>query len=200
MTFNRKTMLMLLAAVLILAAGTAIYLNTSPSLSGSQIKPPKPMPDFTLQSRDGPVSLSSYKGKLVVLFFGYTNCADVCPLTMAKLRQAMELLSSEQARQVQVFFISVDYARDTPEITGDYTRAFNPTFIGLSGSQAQIEQVTAEYGIYYKLGQPDARGYYEVEHTSSISVLDRQGALTLIWPADVQASDVAGDLKTLLRQ
>lgn len=200
MHIHRKTLLTLAAALLVLAVGTVIYLTTPPNLSGESLSPPKPMPDFTLQSGAGPVSPGAYRGKLVVLFFGYTNCKDVCPLTMANLKQALDLLSPAQAGQVQVIFVSVDYKRDTPEKAGDYAHAFNPGFLGLGGSQAQIDAVTKDYGIYYKLDAPDANGYYEVEHTSSVSVLDRQGSLTLIWPSGTAPSDMAADLKTLLRR
>ena len=200
MNLPRRNLLILLAVVLLAAAGTYIYFTSAPQLTGAVIDPPKPMPDFTLQAKDGPVSLNAYRGKLVVLFFGYKNCGDVCPLTMANLRQAVDFLKPEQAAQVQVFFISVDWKRDTPAILADYARAFNPTFIGLTGTQEQIDQVTRDYGIFYKFDAPDANGFYAVEHTTSISVLDRQGRLTLIWPYGTTPSDLAADLKTLLNK
>src|SRR5690349_24037641 len=103
-----RTLWILLGVVAALVIGFAVYQTTIPAtLNGGVIEPPLPMPDFTLESVDGPVKLSEFRGKYVVLFFGFTNCPDVCPLTMAGLRQAVIDLG-EKAGQVQVLFVSVD--------------------------------------------------------------------------------------------
>src|SRR5687767_4516755 len=125
---NRKW-LGLLGALAALVIGFAIYQTTVPvPLNGGVIEPPLPMPDFTLESVDGPVKLSDFRGKYVVLFFGFTNCPDICPLTMAGLRQAVTDLG-DRAGQVQVLFVSVDHRRDTPETVAGYTTSFRPDFI-----------------------------------------------------------------------
>jgi len=197
---QRRSIALFLSTGLLIFAGIAIYLTTSQRLVGAEITPPKPMPDFSLSAKTGPVSLSDYRGKLVVLYFGYTSCPDVCPTTLANLRQARQLLSKSQADQVQVVFISVDWKRDTPANIFDYAHAFDPTFVGLTGSQAAIDQATKAYGIYYKLNEPDAKGYYSVEHTASTSVLDRQGNLVALWSYGQSPSDIAADIKILLRR
>jgi protein SCO1/2 len=180
--------------------GVAIYQFTlPPQIHGSIIEPPKPMPDFTLQSARGPVSLSSLRGKIVVLYFGYTACPDVCPTTLANLRQALTDLGP-QADQVQVVLVSVDWKRDTPENLASYLSAFRPDFLGLTGSQAQIDAVTRDFGIYYKLNEPDAKGYFSVDHTATVQVLDREGNLILTWPYGQTPADLLDDLKVLVRK
>ncbi len=171
-----------------------------PAMNGAIIDPPKPMPEFTLQSAHGPVKLSDFRGRLVVIFFGYTNCTDVCPLTMAALRQAFDTLG-DQAGKAQVLFISVDYKRDTPEIVDGYASNFRPDFIGLAGSKEQIDQVTKDYGIYYELGDPDPQtGGYEVGHIDTIQVLDGSGNLILTWTSGFTPDQLASDLKVLIKK
>jgi len=197
MRIHPRLALILLTLVLSVLA-IFIYLDTNQGLFGVRIDPPKPLPGFSLSSDKALVSLSSFSGKIVVLYFGYTNCPDVCPTTLANLRLALELLDPKQAEQVQVIFISVDWKRDTPEKMTSYAQAFNPAFIGLTGSQAQIDELTKEYGIFYKLNPADANGFYAVEHTASASVMDRQGRLVEIIPYNLPPSEIAADLKVLL--
>jgi protein SCO1/2 len=157
------------------------------------------MPNFTLHSQNGPVSLSDFRNKVTVLFFGFTNCMDICPATMAKLSEALGKLG-DKSSEVQVIFISVDYKRDTPQIVSAYAAKFRPDFVGLTGSQAEIDAVTKDYGVYYMLGEPDANGDYEVEHTSLMMALDRQGQLVMTWSADQQPDEILSDLKVLVRK
>jgi protein SCO1/2 len=155
------------------------------------------MPDFTLQSANGPVSLSDFRGKYVPLFFGFTNCGDVCPTTMANLNYAVQGLGDE-AGEAQVVFVSVDYPRDTPATMADYAHLFNPDFVGLTGDKDEIDKVTSEYGIFYELGPQDAAGNYEVQHTASVLVLDPSGKLVLTWPQGTTAEQMRQDLRTLV--
>jgi protein SCO1/2 len=136
---------------------------------------------------------------VTIVFFGFTNCEDICPATLAKLSEAFTRLG-DRAAQAQVIFISVDYRRDTPPITAAYASKFRPDFVGLSGSQAEIDAVTKDFGIYYKLGTPDANGAYEVEHTATMLALDRQGRLEMTWTTDQQPDEIASDLGVLLRK
>jgi protein SCO1/2 len=200
MRINQRKLLSFLIAALIIGAGVYVYFTFTPAMFGALIEPPVSRPNFTLASNQGPVSLSAFRGKLVVLYFGYTACPDVCPTSLANLRQAMDLLNSQQAGQVQVIFISVDWKRDTPEKLASYAHAFHPSFIGLTGSRGEIDSVTRDFGIYFLLNEPDETGYYSVEHTASTAVLDRQGNLVLQWPYGLQPSELASDLKVLLRR
>lgn len=196
---NRQNILFA-ALVALLLIGIAVYQYTlPPTLHGAVIDPPKPMPNFTLSSSKGSVSLSDMHGKVTVLFFGFTNCMDVCPATLAKLSEALNQLG-DKAGQVQVVFISVDYKRDTPEIVSAYAAKFRPDFIGLTGSQAEIDQVTKDYSIYYQLGEPDANGNYEVEHTATLLALDKRGQLIMTWSPDQQPDEIASDLSVLVKK
>ncbi|MEI6290328.1 MAG: SCO family protein [Chloroflexota bacterium] len=191
--------ILLITAIVLLAVGVAAVIQQSlrQSFKGSVIEPPKAMPDFTLNSVKGPVSLHEFKNKIVVLYFGYTSCPDVCPATLSELRQALARLGSD-ADKVQVIFISVDWKRDTAEKMDSYVQAFRPDFIGLSGSESQIDAVTKDFGIYYKINQADKNGYFSVDHTAGMMVLNRQGELVLTWPFGVSSDDILDDLNLLL--
>jgi protein SCO1/2 len=193
---NRKNLLFAVLIALIIT-GVAIYEYTKPPvMHGSVIDPPKQMPGFTLDSISGPAHLSDYRGKVSVIFFGFTNCKDICPATMAKMADVFTKLGSKTS-DVRVVFISVDYKRDTPQTTAAFVNKFRPEFIGLTGSQAQIDQVTQNYGITYSFDPPDANGDYEMEHTASVMVLDRQGRLALVWSPDQQPDEIASDLAVI---
>lgn len=197
---DRRFLYVVLAIALILAGAIAYELARPITYYGTRIDPPKPMPDFTLPSKNGPVTLSSFRGKYVVLYFGFTSCPDICPTTSAALKGALSQLGGQDA-QVQVIFISVDYKRDTPEKMFNYMLNFRPDFIGLVGDQAQTDQITRDFGIFYQLNPPDPEtGAYSVDHTASIQVLDRQGALALTWAYDQQPDEMASDLRNLLRK
>ncbi len=194
---DRRNILFIVFVSLIII-GIAIYQYAlPPMLYGAIIDPPKAMPVFTLASSKGPISLADFRGKMTIIFFGFTNCMDVCPATMAKLSQALDKLG-DKATEVRVIFISVDYKRDTPETVSAYAARFRPDFVGLTGSQAEIDRVTQDFGIYYKLDQADASGNYEVEHTAIMMALDKQGRLQMTWPAEQQPDEIASDLGVML--
>lgn len=195
-----KQKILFAALVLLLVAGIGMtQALLPPTLRGTVIEPPKPMPNFTLQSAKGPVSLSDFRGKMVVLFFGYTSCPDVCPTTLANLRQALNDLG-EKASEAQVIFVAVDWQKDTPERVASYLSAFHPDFVGLSGAQEQIDAVTKDFGIFYQINPADENGYYTVDHTATILVLDREGRLMLTWPYGLTADELLEDLKVLARK
>jgi protein SCO1/2 len=107
-------------------------------------------------------------------------------------------LDSGKADDFQVVFVSVDYKRDTPDISDAYAKRFNPGFIGLGGTQAQIDRVSQDYGIYYRLNPPDpATGFYSVDHTAVVMILNRNGELVLTWPFGMEVSQKISDLETL---
>lgn len=193
-----KYIVLLLSSFFLTLITIYIY-NLPPVFHGAVISPPKKMPEFTLQSGSGPVHLSDQKDHVTILFFGFTHCMDICPATMAKLQIAMEKLG-KKSNGVRVIFVSVDYKRDTPEISSKYAEKFSPEFIGLTGTQQQIDNVTKDYGIYYKLDEPDGNGDYEVEHTARIMVLDKIGQLELTWSTDQQPDEIASDLENLLKK
>jgi protein SCO1/2 len=167
---------------------------------GTQFEPVRPVADFTLINQDGqPVRLSDYRGKLVVLFFGYTHCPDVCPTTLARLNQVMRALGDE-AKAVQVLFVSVDPERDTPAVLKRFLSHFNPTFVGLTGQAEAVAAVNTVFGVYVNQEEVGSAAGYLVTHTARLYVIDRQGRLVLTYPADAQVEDIVADLKHLLEE
>lgn len=130
--------------------------------------------DFTLESNEQSVSLSDFKGRYVILYFGFTTCPDVCPMSLSYLNGALNNFKKKD--EVQVIFISVDYQRDTPEKTAKYASFFNKDFIGLTGTQSQIDEITKNYNVYYKfIPMENSEMGYTVDHTSKFFILDKDG-------------------------
>lgn len=185
-----------LALMAALAASNALQPHT---FSGTVLQGAEPAPDFDLETAAGQrVRLAELSGKLVVLFFGYTFCPDVCPTTLHDLDQTMDLLGP-QADQVQVIFVSVDPQRDTPDEVADYASRFNPSFLGTTGSPEVVDRVATLYGIYYAAHEGTEATGYLVDHTASVMVIDRAGHLRLIFPWGTSPEDIAADLAYLLR-
>jgi len=163
------------------------------------VEPPAPATDFTLTDPDGKTfSLSDFRGKLVALYFGYTSCPDVCPTTMAALAQAMQELGS-QADEVQVILVTVDPERDTPDRLNTYVTAFDPRFIGLTGTPDQIASAARPFGVLYKKQAGSSAPSYLVDHTATTTVIDKDGRVRLIWPYGTPPDELAADLDHLLR-
>lgn len=134
--------------------------------------------DFRLQSAAGPVRLSDFRGKVVLIYFGYTWCPDVCPTNLAIIALALQQLTVEERNRVQVLFISVDPERDTPGRLHTYTRHFHPNILGLTGSEAAIERAARRYGAAYRrAGQSGSAMGYAVDHSSYVYVIDPGGRL-----------------------
>ncbi|WP_209022658.1 SCO family protein [Rhodocyclus gracilis] len=154
--------------------------------------------DFTLRSAHGPVSLHDFRGKWVLLYFGYTYCPDVCPTALGVIAQALAKLSPEERTRVQPIFISVDPARDTPERLRDYTAFFDPAMIGLTGSADDIAALARRYRIYYQAQPADANGRYSVDHSATTLLLDTAGTLQERLPHSTTANELAHALQQRL--
>lgn len=134
--------------------------------------------DFTLHSSAGEVSLSDFRGQVVVLYLGYTFCPDVCPMSLAILGQALRQLPETEREQIQGIFISVDPERDTPERLDSYASFFSPQLIGVTGSQAEIDRVVRQYGAFYRRVElRDSAMGYAVDHSSQLYLINRRGEL-----------------------
>lgn len=156
--------------------------------------------DFHLVDPVGtPRSLADYRGKVVMLFFGYTNCPDACPMTMAKMAQAVDRLGADGLR-VQGLFVTVDPARDTPTVLQRYAPAFHPTFVGLRADAATTANTAKDFKVFYELQKPSAQGFYTVDHTSGIFVFDTQGRLRIFMGDKVWVDAMVHDLKLLLKE
>ncbi len=137
--------------------------------------------EFTLESVDGPVSLSDLAGKVVVLYFGYVSCPDACPMTMGKVSAAMQKMTPEQRAEVRVVMISVDPERDTVQMLDNYMSFFGEEFIGLTASPETIDQVARNYRVLYqKVDMPGSGMEYTVDHSSNTYVIDRSGVVRFI--------------------
>jgi protein SCO1 len=187
-----------LVALLALGAVAWQWLRP-PELHGTVLQAPERAADFTLVGSDGqPVRLSDFAGKWTLLYFGYTFCPDICPTTMADLRAARAALGN-RAGNVQVVLISVDPERDTPETVGRYATAFDPTFVGLTGTPEQIAAAATPFGVYYAKEGETGAGSYLVSHTSTIMVVDPEGYLRYVIPYGVGGEAIASDLRYLMR-
>ena len=146
--------------------------------------------DFSLSREGDSFALSDYRGQVVLLYFGYTFCPDVCPTSLALMRQALRELSPEQLAQVQGVFVSVDPQRDTPERLAEYTRFFHPRIMGVSGSEAQLAEAGRLYGAAWARAESDSAMGYSVDHSSSTYVIDRTGKLVSILPHGASAQRI----------
>jgi protein SCO1/2 len=164
---------------------------------GILLQADEPVADFVLDSTRGePLRLSDLRGQYVLLFFGYTSCPDICPLTMAELAQTKRLLA-DQADKVQVVLVTVDPANDTVERMSAYLRLFDDSFLGMTGSPEALGAVASQFGIYFAKSQQSTSG--GVDHTSSVAVIDPAGYLRLIFAPSTPSSLMAADLKALMR-
>lgn len=156
--------------------------------------------DFQLNDHHGQArSLANFRGKAVVLFFGYLNCPDVCPTAMAKLAAAMQALG-EDANRVQVLLITLDPKRDTPEILKQYVPAFHPAFLGLRGDEYVTSNLAKDFKLVYQLQKPNADGFYTIDHSGGIYVFDPHGRIRLFIGDEHSPDVIARDLRILLKQ
>ncbi|MBB6096067.1 protein SCO1/2 [Povalibacter uvarum] len=186
----------LLAAVSLVVAATASA--AASALKAGVFDPPRLAPDFSLQGSNGAaLKLSDYRGKLVVLGFGFTSCPDVCPTTLSVLSSARKKLGAAGA-EVQVVYVTVDPERDTAARMKQYLGTFDPTFIGGTGSGEQLAAVRKDYGI-----QAEKKVFgdnYMVAHSSYVYLIDRKGVLRALMPYGHTPDDYAHDLKMLLSE
>jgi protein SCO1/2 len=188
-----------------LALLTALLLSTvacraaeADSLKAGVFSPPHAAPEFTLAGSDGAaLTLARYRGKVVALAFGFSHCADVCPVTLATLAQARKELGS-QGRDLQVVYVTVDPERDDAARMKSWLAAFDATFIGGTGSKQALEAVDKLYGV--SAAKVVAPGGYSIGHSSSVYLIDREGRLRAMMPYGHSPEDYAHDVRLLMRQ
>ena len=185
-----------LAALALLLASCAPH---GPEFESSDVTGSSFGRDFALHDPAGnPRSLADFRGKAVVVFFGYTQCPDVCPTTLATLAEAMKTLGKD-ADRVQVLFITVDPDRDTPELLSKYVPAFDPRFLGLRGDAEETARTAKEFRILYQKQPGTSPGSYTMDHSAGTFIFDPQGRLRL-YVALAQGPDVfAHDIRELLK-
>jgi protein SCO1/2 len=175
----------LLFGMAVLAGLIAVFLVLGPqreyTFQGSLIEPAVPAPEFELTDMNGqPFQLGQLSGQVVVMFFGYTGCPDVCPVTLTEFLQIRSKLG-EAADQVSFVFVTVDPERDTPERMRKYLTNFDPEIIGLSGERSELEPVWADYGVYQAKVEGGSPENYLVDHSSRVYVIDADGNLRLTY-------------------
>ncbi len=172
----------------------------TPVFNGVVLDPPELAPPLHLaDSAGGQFDLGSEKGKVVLIFFGYTHCPDICPTTLVDWRHAADSLGS-QASEVKFVFVSVDPERDTPAVVQRYAARFAPEFIGVTGSRADIDATLAAWKLAsFRDGVPGASdAAYTVSHPSQVFVVDREGQLRLMHRAGLTPTQIAADVRALL--
>ncbi|HMT92641.1 SCO family protein [uncultured Thiothrix sp.] len=155
--------------------------------------------DFTLTQNHQAVHLHDFRGKLVLLYFGYASCPDVCPTSLALLSSALKELSAEEAAQIQPIFISVDPERDNGTKLMDYARYFFPSFIGITGTEQEIQRTAMQYGAFYsKVKSTSAMGY-TVDHSSNSYLLGKDGQLLTTFKHDVNKAEIIAGIRAALK-
>ncbi len=186
-------------ALLLLAAALTACQKAPPQFQASDVTGTAYARNFELTDHTGKKrSLADFRGKVVVLFFGYTQCPDVCPATMGELAEAMARLGAD-AQRVQVLFVTVDPERDTPEVLAAYVPSFNSSFIGLYGDAEATARTAKEFKIIYEKQPGPMPGTYTIDHSAGTFIYDPQGRLRL-YVSNGQGPDVyVHDIRELLR-
>ena len=192
---NRSAILLLSLLLSGVLATTATSARAGPALKAGVFDPPRPAPEFSLRGSDGAeVALARYRGKVVLMAFGFTSCAAVCPMTLATLALARKSLGATAAA-VQVIFVTVDPERDDAARMKDFLAAFDPSFVGATGAPDVLAAVRRNYGVTaIRHGTGDD---YVMDHSSSIYLIDRAGKLRGLMPYGHDADDFVHDIKLL---
>lgn len=154
--------------------------------------------DFTLYAGEEKIRLSDFNDKVVLIFFGYTSCPDICPTTLVTISSALKKLTEDEQKKIQVLFVSVDPERDTPEKLKHFTAYFHADIIGVSGSTQEIDQVVKQYASAYRKVETDSAIGYLVDHSSAIYLVNSEGELVDMLPGDASVETVVGIVQNLM--
>jgi protein SCO1 len=199
---DKKTLLVGLLAFLvvgIVAAGAFLFAEPAGFRGTSYTEPYPPAPEFELARTGGSFRMADTRGDIVLLFFGYTSCPDICPTTMAELKTALDRIGEENAENVKVIFVTVDPERDPPERVQEYVSHFDSDFIGLSGSEAELQPVWNAYGVYREIVEGTSAAGYLVNHTARVTLIDQDGNLRVSYGFDTPVENIVHDLQILLK-
>ncbi len=201
MQANRSILTLLAVGLLGVLVGVAYLLNSSEphEFVGTPYLNPSEAAAFELTADDGNrTTLDAYRGKVVLVYFGYTFCPDICPASLAELADAVTLFESGDRQDIQVMMISVDPARDTPEALGKYMDHFDESFIGLTGTEAEIAAVAADYNVFYQTYEEESATGYLVDHWAGVYVIDRGGRIVESLSFGMTGEQIADDVKEWL--
>jgi protein SCO1/2 len=189
-----------LACAVLALAGCDKLLSARSPFKGVDVTGAPMGKELRLTDHNGkPRALDDFRGKVVMVNFGYTNCPDVCPTTLADLASAVKKLGADASR-VQVLFVTVDPKRDTPELLRQYVPAFNPDFLGLAGDAAATKKATNDFKVYAQAREGKSSDNYTVDHSAQTFVFDRDGKVRLIFGYGMTPDAMASDLRVLLNQ
>lgn len=205
----RNVLLLLLGGLAVLLTGcggtdgqvaTVRDLNDDHGYHGAWLDRPYTVPDVALTDTAGErYTVADDPAELTLVFFGYTNCPDVCQVVMSTISSAVTRLEPAERRQVQVAFVTTDPARDTGPVLRSYLDRFDPGFVGLTGPLAKVDALGKPLGVYLKKGQRLPSGGYEVDHTASVTAV-RDGHAPLVWTQGISPTELAADLHRLLEE
>jgi protein SCO1 len=188
-----RTLAALLLVLLLSACGPS-----GPAFKNTDVTGADCCKDFRLTDHTGKLStLAYFRGNAVVVFFGYTQCPDVCPATMAEMKSVLQQLGPD-AKRVQVLFVTVDPERDTRELLANYVPAFDASFLGLYGDAETTAKTAKEFKVFYQKVPGKTPASYSVDHTAGSFVFDPQGRIRLFARYGDGGANLAEDLKTLL--
>lgn len=197
---NKRYFSIAVLLIVVLMFAVPIFFRSeapAPGAPGMTLLPPRaPLAAFELRDqRDQVFDVARLRGKWSLLFFGYTHCPDICPITLGTLKQVHQLLGDKN-KNIQYVFVSVDPERDTPALLADYTGYFHADFLGLSGPPSELDKLTKSLGVYYRLGKNDA-GSYQVDHSAAVFLVDPQARLRGLFSAPQNARNMAANLGRL---
>ena len=201
MITGKKNLFLMTALWILIVLGTGCQaFAPAYEYKGALLEPPSPIPDFELKDTNGqPFHLSDVEGDLALVYFGYTFCPDVCPLTLWDVKKALKDLEGRE--RVKVIFVSVDPERDTPEVLGRYLSAFDPDFIGLTDDFKKVETVMQPFGAFAEKEEvADSAAQYLVSHTARLYLVNPDRELMLMYPFGFESDDLRSDLAYLIQQ
>lgn len=183
-----------------LAISLTLLLSRPADFRGTTfVEPFPPAADFELLRANGDTfRLSDQRGKIVLLFFGYTTCPDVCPTTMAEMNMVLNQIP-QYAEQIRVVFVTVDPERDTSQDVQEYVGRFNSSFIGLSGSLDDLEKIWQDFGVFREITQSGSAAGVLINHTARVTLIDKDGNVRLSYGFGTPVEDIVHDLKLLLK-
>lgn len=198
MTRHKALPLLALAVVASLLLWVTLFWNPQTTRTGAPETPSGG--DFTLHAVNGPISLSALRGKVVLLYFGYTSCPDICPTSLTLMSIALSQLTAAELERVQGLFVSVDPQRDTLERLAQYSSHFHPRITGITGSDAEVAKVARQYGAVYQRAEGDSALGYTVDHSSVTYLIDTQGRLRSTLPHGTLPTAILQEVRRLLAE
>ncbi len=195
---NHKITQVVVAGLVIVLVWLLLFWEPGGSDAGSTLTAGPAGGEFSLQAADGAINLKDYRGKVVVLYFGYTFCPDICPTSLSLLSVTLNELNAEELQQVQAIFVSVDPERDTLDHLKTYAGYFHQNIIGATGSREQIDAAVKKYGAGYNIVKSASEADYSVDHTSYTYIIDKSGKLQFSLAHGATPDEVSKSIRSLL--